>query len=641
MKLANKKSRVSSILAGIISALCLATLVSGRKFDLSSDEVDSYAAQVGRRLESSRFLDDFIPVGVIKALQNFGADPRGCFEKAAKYIKPGCEDLERDSGRDTKALLALQFTECELKSAALSLPRQCRQIIDSFYEFERLSFLKFESPVTESIISKWESRSGIHGGLIEDCVKAISQTPQLWTSYSGYFRNMQAICRASRGVSEKAYWEALHKNWTAAQLLHYRLLHSQNVDMATSLKSQHKTLTDISSKQQQLSFESDRLLHISNSTLQSSQATLASVFETQSLLQQLRQTQSDLKEDVKKQTEWADALTRRLVESARESTGAVAALSYNVNNVSKELDWLSQLHGELRKQLSEVFQNSDALAIESRAQALELQSTLRNSTKLAVDRFNQIDALQQSHFQHAIAFYESAAKVWEKQNLKLNSANEQLEFLEGEVERALYNQVALQRQLGNITDLQERVHATWMEMFERALQDLAELSRVSKDHMEHLSAGLNQSTRQFLEISRLLKPITAVSGLVAYNVALVGNLASTIVLAILLYVLWTLAMRLETSLPSRNVAYVFLLLVVLIHYLFQPSFGWSKSLQYAASALFLLVASAPMHSAIFSVWRNSCSLSAKVHPGKPELEHTAKTLVSSRKLSLRSQKVKK
>ncbi|RCH97999.1 karyogamy protein [Rhizopus stolonifer] len=87
------------------------------------------------------------------------------------------------------------LTLCELSSARMKLPRECQTL---------------NQPEQTT-----------------NCIQKLSASPQAWTSYSGYFRDIVLICFAIKYPLEKEILEKLHENITLNQIKNFDILHSQ------------------------------------------------------------------------------------------------------------------------------------------------------------------------------------------------------------------------------------------------------------------------------------------------------------------------------------------------------------------------------------------------------------------------------
>nr|CAG8480011.1 14716_t:CDS:10 [Entrophospora candida] len=134
-----------------------------------------------------------------------------CFKKAIGNLKHGCSEI--NLSETIKIQFAIHLTKCEIATANLLVPMECQD---------------FDREIGNNEVGK--------------CVESLSRTPQLWTSYSGYFREVFHICFAVRYSVEKDLLEELHRNITKNQLFNYKILRNQQSEMIELRKEELKRL---------------------------------------------------------------------------------------------------------------------------------------------------------------------------------------------------------------------------------------------------------------------------------------------------------------------------------------------------------------------------------------------------------------
>ncbi|ORX50387.1 hypothetical protein BCR36DRAFT_404494 [Piromyces finnis] len=106
-----------------------------------------------------------------------------CFQNSIKTLKYGCLEMELDDNK--KMEYAVELTLCELTSANISIPTECQ--------------------------NNYKTRN------MAKCVETISRYNQLWTSYSGYFKDVVNMCYAIRYPLERNLLQNIHRNITKYQ----------------------------------------------------------------------------------------------------------------------------------------------------------------------------------------------------------------------------------------------------------------------------------------------------------------------------------------------------------------------------------------------------------------------------------------
>ncbi|KAI9031637.1 hypothetical protein CLU79DRAFT_842248 [Phycomyces nitens] len=143
-----------------------------------------------------------------------------CFKAAVLTLKDGCEALS--VSQDTKIKYALMLTVCELSTANVPIPPECNSIDDGT-----------------------DARA-------QQCVMKLASTPQTWTSYSGYFRDVVSMCFAIRYPIEKDMLEKLRKDIADNQLQNYDLLRDQRAQLVNWHQEEIENFKIIRSAQQSL-----------------------------------------------------------------------------------------------------------------------------------------------------------------------------------------------------------------------------------------------------------------------------------------------------------------------------------------------------------------------------------------------------
>ncbi|KAI8815662.1 uncharacterized protein EV422DRAFT_347748 [Fimicolochytrium jonesii] len=123
-------------------------------------------------------------------LQLYESKPGGCFKHAVASVKKGCEMLHVHEIE--KVRYAVDLTLCEIATGNIPIPASCQA----------------ESYQTD-----------VYG-----CVEMLSHVPQLWTSYSGYLREVVNICFAIQYESHQSHISQLFENVTLQQITNLRLL---------------------------------------------------------------------------------------------------------------------------------------------------------------------------------------------------------------------------------------------------------------------------------------------------------------------------------------------------------------------------------------------------------------------------------
>ncbi|KAG0082845.1 hypothetical protein BGZ92_011309 [Podila epicladia] len=152
-----------------------------------------------------------------------------CFKKAAQALRQGCRGIDLDEDEKTK--YAIRLTACEIATANMPVPVECRDI----------------SEVKDPSSSYTNSESYE----ISRCVQSLGRVPQLWTSYSGYFREVKVMCLAVQYSLENDELRSLQRNLTRNHADQIALLRAQRQELLETHRvemAQLKELQDLHSK---------------------------------------------------------------------------------------------------------------------------------------------------------------------------------------------------------------------------------------------------------------------------------------------------------------------------------------------------------------------------------------------------------
>ncbi|KAK3822145.1 MAG: hypothetical protein J3R72DRAFT_358675, partial [Linnemannia gamsii] len=100
------------------------------------------------------------------ALKAYDSKP-DCFKDAARALRQGCKSIDIDE--DEKTRYAIRLTTCEIATANMPVPQECHSLVAAESD-------PHQQPKTNDI---------------GRCVQSLGRIPQLWTSYSGYFREVK------------------------------------------------------------------------------------------------------------------------------------------------------------------------------------------------------------------------------------------------------------------------------------------------------------------------------------------------------------------------------------------------------------------------------------------------------------------
>ncbi|KFH69570.1 hypothetical protein MVEG_04379 [Podila verticillata NRRL 6337] len=160
--------------------------------------------------------------GYIDALAAYDKK-QDCFKKAAQALRQGCKSIDLDEHE--KTTYAIRLTACEIATANMPVPFECKEIS--------------EARDSSSLNTKSKSHE------IGCCVQSLGRVPQLWTSYSGYFREVKVMCLAVQYSLERDELRNLQRNLTRNHADQIALLRAQRQELLETHRLEIAQLKEI------------------------------------------------------------------------------------------------------------------------------------------------------------------------------------------------------------------------------------------------------------------------------------------------------------------------------------------------------------------------------------------------------------
>ncbi|KAI8346307.1 hypothetical protein B0O80DRAFT_533690 [Mortierella sp. GBAus27b] len=144
-----------------------------------------------------------------------------CFKTAARALRQDCKNMDMDE--DDKTQYAIRLTACEIATANIPMPVECREICEEkSYQHHSLS-----------------------GVGISSCVQSLGRVPQLWTSYSGYYREAKVMCLAVGYSLERDDFRRSQRNLTRSYESQIALLRAQRQELLETRRAEVARLKEI------------------------------------------------------------------------------------------------------------------------------------------------------------------------------------------------------------------------------------------------------------------------------------------------------------------------------------------------------------------------------------------------------------
>ncbi|KAG8819550.1 hypothetical protein FRC17_010408 [Serendipita sp. 399] len=141
-----------------------------------------------------------------------------CFLDASKSLSERCEQMEANQRARVNA--AIHLTICELKTAEhVTVPLECTEFTGS-------------------------SRQGRSDGA-KACVEALYRSPQFWSSYSGYLRDIPQLCFAYRRWHEIDTAKNFYRNATIEKIAVLKLMQRRQLQLSEQESRMSLRLNDM------------------------------------------------------------------------------------------------------------------------------------------------------------------------------------------------------------------------------------------------------------------------------------------------------------------------------------------------------------------------------------------------------------
>ncbi|KAI9164539.1 hypothetical protein H9P43_008398 [Blastocladiella emersonii ATCC 22665] len=303
------------------------------------------------------------------SLQKYESQSHDCYKEAAYSLQTGCKELT--ATEEEKQQYAIRLTLCEVATANVNVPVQCL----------------VANPGTS-------------------CVEALHQVPQLWTSYSGYRRDVLAMCYAVRHAIERELVEALFYNLTLTQLVNNNLLHAHTRDVAEMHVRELAALANVSLAQDRLVAQSAQAAEITRAVaanVTDLAAGVAGVARTVEAVDRAQEMMMGAVEAWRGQLAgWID----RMAAEAGEARRALDGVASGVGVVQDQVKGVAQAQAEAKR------------ASEALAAWLELfQRATQNQTSHLLGALQNVDsALATHHAQWSAAAADQLAWIHSAQS---------------------------------------------------------------------------------------------------------------------------------------------------------------------------------------------------------------------------------
>ncbi|KNE59315.1 hypothetical protein AMAG_03617 [Allomyces macrogynus ATCC 38327] len=284
-----------------------------------------------------------------RAIQQYESRDVDCYRDAAVTLQQGCHELTVSQAE--KNSYVVRLTLCEIGSANIYVPPQC-----------------------------------LHGTLGNSCIEALAQVPQLWTSYSGYFRDVMAMCYAVRHHIERDLVEALFYNLTLTQLVSNNMLKQHTADVVQLHMQEMAAWGQLHDQQSTIASQTDQIVGWTRDLSSNVTHLAGDLAAARNVVDGIERAQEEVNARF---DAWRDESAAWMAHVQRETRAAQAALT----TVTTDLD-------TVRSRVADV----SAVQVEARDAVVQLvhwvdlfKQVAENQTTVLVQSFETLNQLAGSH----------------------------------------------------------------------------------------------------------------------------------------------------------------------------------------------------------------------------------------------------
>ncbi|KAJ3174520.1 hypothetical protein HDU87_007111 [Geranomyces variabilis] len=433
--------------------------------------------------------------GMVQAYETAG---NGCFKAAVTKLKAGCSTLSL--GEEQKITYAVFLTRCEIATASIPIPSECEP-----------------HAVDVDVYA---------------CIEILSHVPQLWTSYSGYVREVGEDPRyysALRGqlAVNKLTWPALlvnmcfavqyenHRdtvehlfnNVTAHQISSYRLLRRQYKDMESWHDHQMRRLTNVEQLQTSLISQADEIKTSAKSASAIAHGLDTNLTAALSTLQEILLKHLEVQMVADKLAETTTALGGKMNDGLESSAARAESMDSTLKHVALEIIKLVDY-----ERATVAFMQNLQNTLSSFAEQLSTQS---DSALEAISRMDGNVIAAEAKLEHFVA--QNTAKLtnlmgtvddlFREQGTQLQRTLDTLAVLKTTADQNLGMQTDLRTELQEFKHAHDTLAQSWMRSFARAEDQLNNLSDRSAHQIQLLIEAASTATSRHTELVQALKPL--------------------------------------------------------------------------------------------------------------------------------------
>ncbi|KAJ3091020.1 hypothetical protein HK102_001931 [Quaeritorhiza haematococci] len=425
----------------------------GALFELSKEEVDTIRRGNG-------------------ALTAYTMKPQSCFRMAAQELKEGCRKVHVDDYE--KTIYAIRLTLCEIATANLSPPVECIKF-DEFHDFAWTGKEKRNVPAAK-------------------CVEALSRNNILWTSYSGYSREVVNMCFAVRYELEREWLAKLYRNLTSAQLTTYRLLRTQHRGLLAWRNESMRELQNLNLKQREI-FETAE--SIEKTTVQTSARTNL-IAETVndahgSLKSLLEGWKAEFTGQMDTMSSTTGNLNQALATSFSVTTKSFEAITFAVERLSQNISSIADMGSRTADSLGEMDRFFRELFQSINTQTRQLAEQFDDVSSGLITLGNQLETMSEENLSRHQQLQDVSSKMYEHQLTMFGTVSRILDSINRTAFETFLVQDLVQQNLNNLAH-------QWEVQFDKAQKDLDKLNNKSTTQIAMLLDAAKTASARHAEL---------------------------------------------------------------------------------------------------------------------------------------------
>ncbi|KNE58119.1 hypothetical protein AMAG_04937 [Allomyces macrogynus ATCC 38327] len=370
------------------------------------------------------------------------------------------------------------------RDAAVTLQQGCRELTVS--QEEKISY------------------ACLHGTVGNSCIEALAQVPQLWTSYSGYFRDVMAMCYAVRHHIERELVESLFYNLTLTQLVNNNMLKQHTADVVQLHMQEMAAWRQLHDQQSTIASQTDQIVGWTRDLSSNVTHLAGDLAAARNVVDGIERAQEEVKARF---DAWRDESAAWMAHVQRETRAAQTALT----TVTTDLD-------TVRSKVADV----SAGQVEARDAVVQLvhwidmfKQVAENQTTVLVQSFETLNQLSESH-------HERWRRFTDQQFAWVTAVHEQTTALVTE------QHVALQRMTDEfraMEAMQAQVHTQVQEM----ATAVATQREQEQERIEQMAGSLDKLHQSVEATSKHVGFVVDLAGLLVGAADSVRSVAAPVV----------------------------------------------------------------------------------------------------------------